>query len=246
MNLADVAIRNRTTTLVLTAGLLFGGISAYGNLSRLEDPEFTIKDALVITPYPGATAAEVEEEVTRQDREGRPAAGPAQGGRVQLRSRPVDGHRADQGQVRQGRPAPGLGRAAAQGERRPGQAASRRRPLDRQRRLRRRLGHLHRHLRRGIHVRGAEGGRQAAARASCCSSQDVAKIDFWGDRHEAVYVEPNRDRMSQLGIHPAAIMRGAARQEHRRRRGPRAGRAGVHRHRADRHVLLESRTSKTC
>jgi multidrug efflux pump subunit AcrB len=33
-------------------------------MSRLEDPEFTIKDALVITPYPGASAMEVEEEVT--------------------------------------------------------------------------------------------------------------------------------------------------------------------------------------
>ena len=60
MNLADVALRNRTTTLVLTAALLFGGISAYKSLSRLEDPEFTIKDALVFTPYPGASAAEVE------------------------------------------------------------------------------------------------------------------------------------------------------------------------------------------
>ncbi|MEE8557734.1 MAG: efflux RND transporter permease subunit, partial [Myxococcota bacterium] len=64
MNLADFALRNRTVTLVFTVVLLGAGISAYGNLSRLEDPEFTIKDALVITPYPGATAAEVEEEVT--------------------------------------------------------------------------------------------------------------------------------------------------------------------------------------
>src|SRR5262249_712901 len=38
--------------------------SAYKGLSRLEDPEFTIKDALVVTNYPGATAKEVEEEVT--------------------------------------------------------------------------------------------------------------------------------------------------------------------------------------
>ena len=36
--------------------------------------------------------------------------------------------------------------------------------------------------------------------------QDVAKIDFWGDRSEAVYVVPNRDRMSQLGIHPGQII----------------------------------------
>jgi multidrug efflux pump subunit AcrB len=33
-------------------------------LSLLEDPEFTIKEAVIITPYPGASAAEVEEEVT--------------------------------------------------------------------------------------------------------------------------------------------------------------------------------------
>ena len=44
--------------------MLVGGIQAYGNLSRLEDPEFTINDALVNTPYPGATAAEVEKEVS--------------------------------------------------------------------------------------------------------------------------------------------------------------------------------------
>jgi multidrug efflux pump subunit AcrB len=64
MNLADLALRNRTVTLVFTAVLLGAGVSSYQSLSRLEDPEFTIKDALVITPYPGASAAEVEEEVT--------------------------------------------------------------------------------------------------------------------------------------------------------------------------------------
>ncbi len=34
------------------------------NMSRLEDPEFTIKDALIITNYPGATPEEVTNEVT--------------------------------------------------------------------------------------------------------------------------------------------------------------------------------------
>jgi len=37
--------------------------------------------------------------------------------------------------------------------------------------------------------------------------QDVAKIDFWGDQKEAVYVEPLRDRLSQLGIDPQVIAR---------------------------------------
>lgn len=41
-----------------------GGIIALLNIGRLEDPAFTIKTAVVITHYPGASAQQVEEEVT--------------------------------------------------------------------------------------------------------------------------------------------------------------------------------------
>lgn len=64
MNIAEYAIRKRTITMVMTALLLVAGLSSYYGLSRLEDPEFTIKDALVVTQYPGASAAQVEREVT--------------------------------------------------------------------------------------------------------------------------------------------------------------------------------------
>lgn len=64
MNLAEASIRYRTITLVFTVLMVVLGVGAYLNLSRLEDPEFTIKDALIITPYPGATAQEVSDEVT--------------------------------------------------------------------------------------------------------------------------------------------------------------------------------------
>jgi len=64
VNPAAVSLRNKTTTLVFVVLIVVGGIVSYKGLSRLEDPEFTIKDAKVITPYPGATAREVEEEVT--------------------------------------------------------------------------------------------------------------------------------------------------------------------------------------
>lgn len=64
MDIAGIAIRNRVVTLVLTIVMLIGGLSAYEGMSRLEDPEFTIKEALVITQYPGASAIEVEEEVS--------------------------------------------------------------------------------------------------------------------------------------------------------------------------------------
>ena len=44
--------------------VLFGGIIAYNNIGKLEDAEIPIKAATVVTIYPGATAHEVELEVT--------------------------------------------------------------------------------------------------------------------------------------------------------------------------------------
>ncbi len=64
MNLAEWSIKNSVITWVITFVLAVVGFLVFNNLSRLEDPEFTIKEAMVITPYQGASAAEVEEEVT--------------------------------------------------------------------------------------------------------------------------------------------------------------------------------------
>ena len=64
MDLAAIAIKNRVVTLVLTVVMLGAGLISFDNMSRLEDPEFTIKDALVMTAYPGASAEEVEQEVS--------------------------------------------------------------------------------------------------------------------------------------------------------------------------------------
>ena len=64
MDIAALAIKNKVVTLVLTFVMVAAGLNSFNNMSRLEDPEFTIKDALVMTPYPGATAKEVEQEVS--------------------------------------------------------------------------------------------------------------------------------------------------------------------------------------
>lgn len=64
MKITEFCLENQTTTLFLTVVAIIGGLAAYQGMGRLEDPEFTIKDALIITPYAGASAAEVEEEVT--------------------------------------------------------------------------------------------------------------------------------------------------------------------------------------
>ena len=64
MNIAEISISKRSYMFLLTAVLIVLGILSYMRLGKLEYPSFTIKQAMVITPYPGATPSEVEEEVT--------------------------------------------------------------------------------------------------------------------------------------------------------------------------------------
>ncbi|MDO4584371.1 MAG: efflux RND transporter permease subunit [Planctomycetia bacterium] len=62
--LPHFAVHNRVVIGFLVFLLVVGGLWSYMTIGRLEDPEFTIKTALVITIYPGANAKEVEENVT--------------------------------------------------------------------------------------------------------------------------------------------------------------------------------------
>jgi multidrug efflux pump subunit AcrB len=64
MNPGVFSVQHNRVVFVAMAMAVVGGMVAYLNLGRLEDPEFTIKQALIITPYPGASAAEVAQEVT--------------------------------------------------------------------------------------------------------------------------------------------------------------------------------------
>ncbi|MCG8686217.1 MAG: efflux RND transporter permease subunit [Desulfobacterales bacterium] len=66
MNIAEFSIKKSVITWTMTVVMLFLGYAAYNNLSRLEDPEFVIKDAVVITPYSGASPEEVEKDVTER------------------------------------------------------------------------------------------------------------------------------------------------------------------------------------
>jgi multidrug efflux pump subunit AcrB len=64
MNPGVLSVHNNRVVFVAMALVLAGGIVAYLQIGRLEDPEFTIKEALIVTPYPGASAEEVAKEVT--------------------------------------------------------------------------------------------------------------------------------------------------------------------------------------
>ncbi|PMG32159.1 multidrug transporter AcrB [Shewanella sp. 10N.286.52.C2] len=64
MNIAGYFVKNTVISWMFTLILLIGGLMSFTGLGQLEDPPFTIKDAVVVTLYPGATSTEVEEEVT--------------------------------------------------------------------------------------------------------------------------------------------------------------------------------------
>ncbi|MEL6829141.1 MAG: efflux RND transporter permease subunit [Pseudomonadota bacterium] len=64
MNIAELSIKNPLLCAIAMVIALVGGWLAYQNMSRFEDPEFTIRIAKVITQYPGASPEEVMNEVT--------------------------------------------------------------------------------------------------------------------------------------------------------------------------------------
>ncbi|MGR5415235.1 efflux RND transporter permease subunit [Vibrio diabolicus] len=64
MNIAEYSIKNKVISWLFIIILAVGGLTSFLELGRLEDPAFTIKDAMIISTYPGATSKEVEEELT--------------------------------------------------------------------------------------------------------------------------------------------------------------------------------------
>ncbi|MEG1414460.1 MAG: efflux RND transporter permease subunit [Mucinivorans sp.] len=57
-------LQNKPVTILILVLILLGGIFSYAKMGKLEDAPFTIKQALVLTPYPGASPSEVQTQVT--------------------------------------------------------------------------------------------------------------------------------------------------------------------------------------
>jgi hypothetical protein len=64
MSLAALAIEKRAVTYFFVVLMTLGGLQSFFQLGWLEDPEYTVKTAAITTAYPGASAEEVELEVT--------------------------------------------------------------------------------------------------------------------------------------------------------------------------------------
>ena len=64
MNFTEYALKNRAFVYFFVFVLVVGGIYSFFTMSKLEDPAITVKQAMVVTAYPGASAYQVELEVT--------------------------------------------------------------------------------------------------------------------------------------------------------------------------------------
>ncbi|WP_096086129.1 efflux RND transporter permease subunit [Agaribacterium haliotis] len=204
MNIADFCIRNSTLTSVLAVLMIVGGLHAFNGMSRLEDPEFTIKDALVVTPYPGASAEEVEQEVTDE----------------------LEKAIQQMGQVDEVVSKSDRGLSTI--------TVTMKDKFDKNKlpqvwdELRRKVGDAQSDLPPGViestviddygDVYGvfvAVYGQEYSyaelkkvidmLRKELLLVQDVAKIETFGERQEVIYVELDRERMTQLGINPGQL-----------------------------------------
>ena len=64
MNIGEYSVVRKVISWLLVVILVGGGLIAFDRMGKLEDPAFTIKAAKILTRYPGATAREVQEELT--------------------------------------------------------------------------------------------------------------------------------------------------------------------------------------
>jgi multidrug efflux pump subunit AcrB len=204
MNLTDFSLRNRTLILVLTLGALYAGFQSFNGLPRLEDPEFTIKEALVITPYPGATPYEVEEEVSDELELAIQKLGKIK----RIESRNIPGQSTITVEMRSTVNSKELPQVWDE--------------------LRRKVGDAQANLPPGagpsivnddysdvfgvfLGLYGDEYSYRELydvakmLRKELVLVKDVAKVELFGVVKEAVYVEFDRERLSQIGISPDAI-----------------------------------------
>lgn len=199
MNLAKFAIEKKVITIVLTLVMLGGGMLSFTRLGMLEDPEFTIKDALVITPYQGASAKEVEEEVTDRLE----LAVQQMGQLKRVTSRSVPGMSTLTVTMQNNYDKSSLPQVWDELRRKINDAQSSLPPGAGPSVVVDDYGDVY-----GVFL-AITGDEYSYAelkeyvkmlRLELLLVQDVAKIDTFGMRDEAVYIEPDRDRMAQLGV----------------------------------------------
>jgi multidrug efflux pump subunit AcrB len=206
MNPAKIALDRNIVTWVIIVLLLLGGIRAFMTMPRLEDPEFTIKDAIVITPYPGASAEEVEKEVTDRIEKALQEMGQL---KEIFASTSYRGMSVIQPRMHDKYDAAKLPQVWDELRRKISDVQSQLPPGAGPSIVNDDFGDVY-----GIFLAITGEGYSMAElkevgeflRKELTLVQDVARVDFYAVRPEVVFIELDRDRMAQLGVPPAAII----------------------------------------
>jgi multidrug efflux pump subunit AcrB len=206
MNPAKIALDRNVVTWVVIVLLLLGGIQAFTTMSRLEDPEFTIKDAIVITPYQGASAVEVEKEVTDRIEKALQEMGQL---KEIFASTSYRGLSVIQPRVHDKYDAAKLPQVWDELRRKISDVQSQLPPGAGPSIVNDDFGDVY-----GIFLAITGEGYSMAQlkevgeflRKELTLVQDVARVDFYAVRPEVIFIELDRDRMAQLGVPPPAII----------------------------------------
>ena len=203
--MVEFALRKRTIMFTLVAVVVVLGVIAYDRLGRLENPDFIIKTAMIMTPYPGASPEQVEEEVSDVLEEAIQSMGQLK----EVRSMSQEGLSVIYAEMQDTYTAGDLPQIWDE--------------------LRRKINDAQGSLPPGagpsivnddfsdvyglFYAISGEGFtyeelRQYAKtlKTELLDCKDVAKIDFWGEQPEVIFIEIEHSKMAELGISPQQII----------------------------------------
>ncbi len=204
MNLAEWSISKSLITWVLIVLALVVGWNSYQSLSRLEDPEFTIKEAVISTPYPGASAAEVEEEVTNVIEKAVQEMGQLE----KIESRSYRGMSTVKAKIKDQYDKNGLPQVWDELRRKVNDAQMKLPPKAGPSLVNDDFGDVY-----GIYLAITGEGYTykeiydyaKLLQRELLKAKDVKRISLYGDQKEVIYVEMRREKMAQLGVSPQDI-----------------------------------------
>jgi len=190
--------------VMVTVMLVGAGVVSYLHLGRLEDPTFTIKTALVVTPYPGASSTEVEEEVTDVVEEAIQQLGQLK----EIRSVSQEGRSVIFVDIKDEYKSDALPQIWDELRRKVGSAQIHLPPGAGPSIVNDDFGDVY-----GVFFAITGDGYSYAdlkdyaddLKRELLRCDDVARVQLWGVQREVIYVEMDRAKMAELGLSPQAI-----------------------------------------
>ena len=211
MNFAQSVLKTRIISILLSACVAVAGLYTYQKLGRLAYPDFTIKTAMIITPYAGASPLEVEKEVTDRIEQAVQSLGQLD----YVKSVSQEGLSVVYAEIKPEFDSGQIPQIWDELRRKVNDAAAYLPPGAGPVIVNDDFGDVY-----GVYFAVSGDGfssRELKDYAKYLKKElllvdEVAKIDIWGEQDETIYVEFSRARLSQLGISPDMIFNTLASQ----------------------------------